>query len=275
MRPSVVRARRAGWFAALAVGAAAAVASAQSVEPRVITGSGRTFHGDWRAELRLFRDSWSPGQSIRYEVALRLADTHMAGLADKGIKADRLCVLITAERTFDADGWLRLASDERMSTLLTPAGLAIEGGVQGAVTTRYGYAFKSPLDDLLTFPVSQLAAGEEPGSVVAQFAGFTTLPADLPPGLYRLRLDFGVMAGTRTYNINGFTFASRPFSSSEAGTSTYYYTSIIPAHGTHVSGRVVDAATIQPRFPWLLLATYGSNGYRGVVADEDRKRFAT
>ncbi|MCU0242740.1 MAG: hypothetical protein MUF51_10000, partial [Vicinamibacteria bacterium] len=32
---------------------------------------------------------------------------------------------------------------------------------------------------------------------------------------------------------------------------------------------------IQPRMPWLLLANYNSNGYRGVIADEDRARFAT
>jgi len=46
-------------------------------------------------------------------------------------------MLITAERTFDAGGVLRLPSDERMSSLLTPTGLAIEGGVQGAVTNRF------------------------------------------------------------------------------------------------------------------------------------------
>ena len=64
------------------------------------------------------------------------ASTHLASLAAAGIKADKLCVLVTAERTFDADGWMRLPSDEKMSTLLTPTGLAIEGGVQGAVTNR-------------------------------------------------------------------------------------------------------------------------------------------
>jgi hypothetical protein len=274
MHASVTRAGVVRWVAALTFAVAGTAATAQSLEPRIFAGSGHTFYGDWRAEIRLFRDSWSPGQGIRYEVALRLADTHMAALAEKGIKPDRLCVLITAERTFDADGWMRLPSDEKMSTLLTPAGLAIEGGVQGAVTTRFGYTFTSPLDDFLTVPVSQLSAGEEPGSVMAQFAGFTTLPPDLPPGLYRLRLDFGVMTGTKISNINGFTFAARPFSS-EAGTNTYFYTPVIPAHGTHVSGRLVDPATIQARIPWLLLSNYGSNGYRGVVADEDRRRFAT
>ncbi len=206
-------------------------------------------------------------------MALRLADTHLKSLEAAGIRADKLCILITAERTFDADGWLRLASDERMSTLLTPTGLAIEGGVQGASTNRYGYPFKSPFDQLVTIATKDLVAGETPGTVVARFSGFANLPADLPPGLYRLRFDFGAMVGTRTYNINGYSFAVRTFSS-EAGTNCYYYTPTIPASGRHVSGRSVDAAAIQARIPWLLLSGYNSNGYRGVVADEDRHRFA-
>lgn len=257
-----------------ACGLAVLPAEAQHVGEVVFIGAGRTFHGDWSAETRLNRGSWQPGQGVRFDVVLTLAETHVPSLAAAGVKADKLCVLITAERTFDADGWLRLASDERMSTLLTPAGLAIEGGVQGAMTTRFGYAFKAPVDQLVTVPVKDLAPGAAATTVTATFSGFAPLPADLPPGFYRLRLDFGVMAGTRYYNINGYTFAARP-SSSEAGTSTYCYTPLIPAGGTHVSGRVVDPRTITPRIPWLLLGSYGSNGYRGVVADEDRHRFAT
>jgi hypothetical protein len=92
--------------------------------------------------------------------------------------------------------------------------------------------------------------------------------------LYRLRFDFGVLVGTRVYNFNGFTFASRPFST-EAGTNTYFYSPVIEASGRHASGRYVNAANVRPRFPWLLLSNYNSNGYRGVVADEDAARFAT
>lgn len=249
-------------------------AAGQQLKPVVFVGEGRTFHGDWRAEATLYRTTWQPEQGVRYEVALRLADTHLTSLEAAGVRADKLCVLITAERTFDADGWMRLASDERMSTLLTPTGLAIEGGVQGASTNRYGYPFKSPFDQLVTVPVKDLVPGETAGTVVASFSGFAALPADLPPGLYRLRFDFGAMVGTRMYSINGYSFAARTFSN-EAGTNCYYYSPTIPASGPHASGRMVDAATIQARVPWLLLSGYNSNGYRGVVSDEDRHRFAT
>ena len=36
----------------------------------------------------------------------------------------------------------------------------------------------------------------------------------------------------------------------------------------------MDASRIQPRIPWVILGAYNSNGYRGVVAEEDESRFA-
>ena len=80
------------------------------------------------------------------------------------------------------------------------------------------------------------------------------------------------MAGNTRYNLNGYTFASRPFA---PDVGTYFYSPVvIEASGTHASGRRVRATSIRPRFPWVLLASYNSNGYQGVVADEDRQRFA-
>jgi hypothetical protein len=269
------------------VGAVAVSASAQRLRPTpsdrrgpedtgrlAFAGAGRTVHGDWQAEVTLDRSAWRPGQRIALQVVLRFPETQLAGLAAAGIRADKLCVLVTAERTFDADGWMRLASDERMSTLLTPTGLAIEGGVQGASTNRFGYQFRSPFDQFVTLPPTQTEAGPLGSTRVARFAVAGVLPATLPPGLYRLRLDFGVMVGTRSYNFNGYSFAVRPFSA-EAGTSTYFYSPVIPASGADVAGRHVNADRLQARCPWLLLSNYNSNGYRGVVADEDSWRFAT
>ena len=73
-------------------------------------------------------------------------------------KPDGFCMLATAERTFDADGRLRLGSDERMSTLITPTGLPIEGGWQGAITNRFGYGFRTPVDQLQTRRLEQTTA---------------------------------------------------------------------------------------------------------------------
>jgi len=240
--------------------------------PFAFLGAGETAHGGWRAEVSASNGRWSPGERVQIDVAVRIGANHFANLAGAGIKADRLCVLVTAERSFDADGWMRLPSDEKMSTLLTPTGLAIEGGIQGAVTSRFGYQFRSPLDEFQTIPASSMVAGDAPDTKAAALSFAAVLPADLPPGLYRLRVDLGVMAGNTRYNLNGYTFASRPFA---PDVGTYFYSPVvIEASGTHASGRHVRAKSIRPRFPWVLLASYNSNGYQGVVADEDRQRFA-
>ena len=118
------------------------------------SGDGYTNYGDWFTDVEVAPARWKPGQSLRVQAKLRVSDAHLAVLNQAGVKADGFVMLVTAERTFDADGWLRLPSDERMSTLLTPTGLAIEGGVQGAVTKRFGYGFRTPVDELVTVPLT-------------------------------------------------------------------------------------------------------------------------
>lgn len=235
------------------------------------SGAGHTFQGDWKVTGSLSRRDWRPGDDLSVQVSLQVDPGYLAAMEKAKLPVSQFVLLVTAERTFDATGWMRLPSDERMSTLLTPAGLAIEGGIQGAVTTRYGYPFKTPLDEYLTTAVPTATRSSQ-GPVV-RFTATPRLPADLPPGIYRLRFDLGVKSGTRVLNLNGFGFASRPFSD-QAGTICYFYSPPIPAGGRDVAGLPVDGARIQPRAAWTLLSRYNSNGYAGVVADEDRGRFA-
>ncbi len=233
--------------------------------------TGYTNYGDWFADVAATPTRWQPGDPLRVQAKLRVSDPHLAVLNQAGYKVDGLVALLTAERTFDADGWLRLSSDERMSTLLTPTGLAIEGGVQGAVTKRYGYGFRTPVDELATVPLTATQRLENYRQ--ATFTFQTKLPADLPPGIYRLRVDYGYTVKGRTYNLNAEAFARRGFPKGKV-TESQMYSPPVRADGTHVSGRAVDAAKIQPRIPWVILGNYNSNGYRGVVAEEDASRFA-
>lgn len=232
--------------------------------------AGTTSLGEWRAEVVASPSQWTPGAALKLQSTLHFSDAHLAALAGKGVTPDTFLLLVTAERAFDADGILRLPSDERMSTLLTPTGIGIEGGVQGAVTTRYGYRFRTPADQLVRVPIAATKITES-GRLVT-FNVDTRLPDDLPPGVYRLRLDYGVAMKTRQTNLNAETFARRGFPTGPCDSETY--SPPIPASGRHVSGRVVDATTIKPRVPWVLLNGYNSNGYRGVVAAEDRPNFA-
>ncbi len=233
--------------------------------------SGYTTLGEWSATATTSHNRWHPGDSIRLQASLTVSDQHLAAYHPARVKLEAVALLATAERTFDADGWLRLASDEKMSTLLTPTGLGIEGGVQGAVTNRFGYQFRTPVDELETVPIGAAQKSEQQNRF--DFDVRAKLPVDLPPGIYRLRLDFGVLANKRYYSLNAEPFARRPFSIGRDCESEMY-SPPIPASGKDVGGRSVDATRINPRIPWVILGNYNSNGYRGVAAAEDRDRFA-
>jgi hypothetical protein len=235
------------------------------------TSPGWTLHGEWRSEMRIAPAAWAPGETVEVRTVLSFTQQHLDSLAAAGIKVDSIVVLATAERAFDAEGRMRWANSERFSTLLTPAGLPIEGGVQGAVTKRFGYGFQTPFDQMAVLNLTQASLAN--GSYSATFVLKQALPADLPPGIYRVRLDYGFRAGSRTVALSGEGFASRAFPKGRAN-ENHLYSPVIRASGTHVSGRWVEGAEIRPRAPWVLLNGYNSNGYRGVVADEDQSWFA-
>jgi hypothetical protein len=169
---------------------------------------GHTAYGEWSAEITVKPAAWQPGLPVNIQSSLKLTGEHLQGLTNVGMSPDGFCLLVTAERTFDAEGWLRLPSDERMSTLLTPTGLAIEGGVQGAVTNRFAaYDFRTPIDE---FQIQPLATSGLSEIKEVAFNISTKLPDDLPPGIYRIRLDYGITSKKRNLSLNGETFAGRP-----------------------------------------------------------------
>lgn len=233
------------------------------------TDTGKTEFGEWSADAVAMPAKWRPGEQAKIQVTMRITDSHLEKLAGEKGKIDGFVILVTAERTFDADGIVRLPSDEKMSTIFTAAGLPIEGGVQGAVTKRFGYGFRTPVDELVTVPLE--AAQKVESARVVTFNVSSKLPDNLPPGLYRLRIDFGVTANKRMINLNGDSFAKRGFPKGPCDTEMY--SQLIPASAKHISGRMVDASTIKPHIPWVLLGNYNSNGYRGVVAEEDKPNF--
>ena len=241
--------------------------------PKIIFAeSGYTNYGEWNTWGTITPSRWEPGKSVRAEVTLLVTDDQINRLAEEAKRTvDGFCLLLTAERTFDADGRFRQANDEKMSTLIAPTGLAIEGGIQGAVTDRFGYDFRTPVDQFAAVPLGKTKAAA--GGRQAHFSISATLPFDLPPGIYRLRLDFGITSKGKYYSLTGETFAARPFFKGRP-TESHLYSAPIPANGTHVSGRAVDSSRIRPRLPWVLLYDYNSNGYFGVAADEDKPYFA-
>ncbi|MCX6627915.1 MAG: hypothetical protein NTW28_09835, partial [Candidatus Solibacter sp.] len=239
--------------------------------PLKFSAGGTTNYGVWSGAVRVSSSAWKPGDTVAVDASLNISPEHLQNLAGAGIKADSFILLVTAERAFDAGGHLRMANEQNMSTLLTPTGLPIEGGPQGAVTNRFGGLFRTPLDLFVKVPTTVL--GLMPGSQTVLFHAAGKLPADLPPGIYRLRLDFGVARGSSNYTLNGEGFANQQFFRG-AVSVTYVYSPLIPADGMTVKREAISGASIQPRIPWVLLGGYNSNGYRGVVAEEDEPYFA-
>ena len=235
------------------------------------SAGGYTTHGNWSGNVVVSPASWKPGDTVTIDATLQQAASHSQALAAAGINADSFILLVTAERTFDYGGHLRLPYDQYLSTLITPTGMPIEGGYQGAITTRFGQLFKTPFDQFVKTPIAAIGLRPAEGTVLLHASG--QLPNDLPPGVYRLRLDYGVAVGNSNYSLNGDAFA---YQTSFRGTApvSYAFSPLIPADGVTVSGAAVQAGTIQPRVPWVLLNSYNSNGYHGVIADEDKPYFA-
>ncbi|HEX9014914.1 MAG TPA: hypothetical protein VF960_02805, partial [Chloroflexota bacterium] len=232
---------------------------------------GSTSFGNWWADVTFSPATWVPGAKLTVEIYLHLAPEMMQALADGGYPVEGLLALVTSERCFDPDGWLRMPGDERMSTILTPTGLAIEGGSVGqAISKTTGSRFRNPVDQLRRVTAAEIMQSDH--SRYGHIALETTLPADTPPGIYRLRFDFGVISKKRNYSLNAEGFAYRP-QDPKANKSTFY-SQPIPCSGTDVRGRQIDAAGLRRRVYWVLLSQYNSNGYFGTVADEDRGHFA-
>jgi hypothetical protein len=235
------------------------------------TATGYTTYGHWWAEGTASPAQWKPGERVSVRSKLVIGEQHLRNLAEDKILVDGFALLVTAERTFDTTGWQRFAADDRMSTLLTPTGLPIEGGTRGAITKRFGYLHQTPLDLLVKVPLT--ASERIDGRIETTFNAEGALAADLPPGIYRLRLDYGVTVGSRYYSLQARTFAAYHFSIGGKEVQSHHYTPLYRASGPDADGTYVNANTITPRIAFALLHAYNSNGYRGVVAEEDAHRF--
>ena len=158
--------------------------------------------------------------------------------------------------------------DNTVSTILTPSGLPIEGGGSAAISRYNGYTRRSPVDVMIEVPYSSFDVSNEAGWVSGSLYGSFTLPNNLPPGIYRLRFDFGFKAGSKYIDFNNATIGTRP---TYLNSISCVYSPPILASGWNVNGTWVDASQIIRKPYWDLLWDYNSNGYRGVVASEDQK----
>ncbi len=231
--------------------------------------------GSWSATIVTPAISLESGKSISVTVDLTLISGVVEALLRKNNKLDKIVLLLTAERMFDGNGWQHRHSDEGMSTILTPTGVPIFGGSHGAISPRFNnYPFRTPIDELVELPLPGIANLQ-----TIRFQLNARVMQGIPPGFYRLRANFGVRANySSTSNPNNYYYYDLHYSNFTRHTfhdGSYAYSSpLLPASGTDASGKYIDATAIKARIPWVILTAYNSNGYSGVVCDEDSTRFA-
>ncbi len=142
--------------------------------------------------------AWVPNATVKLDVSLSFSNELYSAFKPPLLAGvEQVCILVTAERDFDSKGYQHTPWDDQVSTLLTPAGLPIEGGGSGAVSRYDGYTQTTPVDVMVDVPIATFqnlnASLWWSGRTSANF----TLPANLPPGIYRMRLDFGFKFSTR------------------------------------------------------------------------------
>ena len=228
--------------------------------------------GNWSAYVEYAPLSWVPGAIVEMDITLRFSNELFAAFKPPLVTSiDQVSILVTAERDFDPSGYQHAPWDDQVSTLLTPSGLPIEGGGSAAVSSFNGYAQRTPVDVMIEAPIANFRVSDaslwRSGQVSASFE----LPNDLPPGIYRLRLDFGFKSGQRRLSFNGDNIGVRP---KDLNSISCAYSPPLPASGIDVAGNSVDGSQIRRRGYWVLLWDYNSNGYRGVVAKEDDRKVA-
>ena len=103
-----------------------------------ISAGGKTSYGTWHLDATCTPSGWRPGTAVDLVASLTLSPEMLPNLVRAVGEPEEIILLLTSERSFDGSGILRLPSDERMSTLLTPGGLAIEGGTTGAISRATG-----------------------------------------------------------------------------------------------------------------------------------------
>ena len=240
--------------------------------------------GKWKASVEYQPVSWNPGTRVKTNITLSFSKELLSTFREIYPNIDKVCILITAERDFDSHGLQHTPWDYQVSTLLTPGGLPIEGGGMSALSRFSGSSFRTPVDIMLEAPIS--AFGEDgqdskwyKGTIPASF----DLPSDLPPGIYRLRMDYGFKSEKSWYTYYGFGSDQNWYNFNGEGIGSVYpweqnisnlYSPPIFASGTDNTGKKINGSDIQRRCYWVLLWGRNSNGYQGVVADEDRKLVA-
>lgn len=227
--------------------------------------------GNWSAFVTYAPLTWMASARVRLGVSVSISKDVLVEFRSLNPRIDNACLLVTAERDFDPQGNQHVPWDNTLSTILTPTGLPIEGGGSAAISRYNGYTQRTPVDIMIETPFSQFTIANDTGLAEGTLYGSFDLPNNLPPGIYRLRFDFGFKAGGRYIDFNNDAIGTRPVNLNSA---SCVYSPPVPSSGWDANGYWVGGSQVVRKPYWVLLWDYNSNGYRGVVAQEDQNRVA-
>ena len=108
--------------------------------------------GNWSARVTYSPLTWTANANMKLGISIGISKELLAEFRSRYSKLDNVSVLLTAERDFDPQGDQHTPWDNTLSTILTPAGLPIEGGGSAAVSRYNAYTQRGPLTSCLKSP---------------------------------------------------------------------------------------------------------------------------
>ncbi len=208
--------------------------------------------GTWAADLVFSGNAFVTGGELTITTSLRIDSL---GLAYNISKTKGLYCLVTGRRLFDGSGQYLGDSGALLSTRLDDLGIPVESEEYRVPHAIFGSDRSSPVTSYVTLVPGQLRVDEAAGTIEAEFKNIIPVDDEIPPGHYKIRLDFGIevsptmritLAGTDPASVDAY----------DAGQS-------------YIESRLIDFNSGEsPRMIWTLFSQFHPGG--GALALEDK-----
>jgi hypothetical protein len=211
--------------------------------------------------------------TLKYEL-----DVEFFHLAKNNIRdhVKGVWVVWAGERLFDENGRYHQMVNALMSTYLTTTGIPIENNQPMLPSRKVGHFYSSPFDF-----VQYYAFDDELNHNGLHLTGewTKTIDASVPPGYYRLTFDIFLdtdFFGPKQWATAPFLGMNNPQIFTSTTFHPKYFTEFLKTLYPKRFLPIIRFGEIKktPRIPWVLFPDIHVNGNVGVVADEDKDKFA-
>jgi mono/diheme cytochrome c family protein len=233
-------------------------------------GESAVAHERWKAHITMSGPELEPGDDFQIFAHVNIVDKDILRIIAKS-KSPEIYMVAVISPLYDAQGHFRQFSNIQSSCLLTPTGLPIET-LQENLPSRFKQNhYVTPWEIVARARPSQVINGD---NIV--FSAFSKVPRDLPPGHYRMAIEFGARISGHLIKLElvpylGSVMLREPgvadrFLTANATEKTKIHILHSPVF------RIGDPAP--PKMPWTLFGDILTNGPRGIVSNQDKAFFA-